>query len=306
MEWTFCIKCAKSIYICMEIRIFDRFKRPIHWCGMWRIPDSYEVDTLRISYYFLLVKKMHFFLWLPFLVIPWISYRRESQFPSSREFLGTGSCSRFIFYDSHLRRNDGTIKLYSYFLHDLTISLILDRDIFPIQKKSNDDKYDSKKSEPIVRRERERYTWSNLSRYFYEADTFTWDNFWCLSHWGWKSNIINKKEGSEKHKSSESHNRIFPDFLAENTWIKNPTHKTNKRKYIESIFDLSRKSEIHSRHIPSEIYDSKKNEGENNTNNTNCFIRRFLCELGDKFHHIYKVGNRRLEIEVLRVLLFRG
>ena len=63
--------------------------------------------------------------------------------------------------------------LYSYFFHDLSISLILGRDIFSIEKKSDDHKYDSEKSEPIVRREGERYTWSILSRYFYETNTFT-------------------------------------------------------------------------------------------------------------------------------------
>ncbi len=161
-------------------------------------------------------------------------------------------------------------------------------DIFPIQEKSHEDEKWSEKSEPVIRRKGKWSTHRRLSIESDETNAFTRDSHRRIRLHRSGCGIIDEKEGSEEHESTEWDDRPLPEFFSENPWIEYTTDKSDKRKYIESMLQLCRKSEVDRCHTPSEVYDEKKEECENDTDDAYRLIAWFLCEFRENIYHIEK------------------
>lgn len=103
---------------------------------------------------------------------------------------------------------------------------------------------------------------------------------------------LEKEECKNHHSDTKSEYCPFPYLPAEDSWIENPTNKSNEREEVEDIDEIWWNEVV----IPSCFLDSESDhkdeyKGKNNTNKTNSLIRRFCLDGFDKFEHKRKVMN---------------
>lgn len=222
---------------------------------------SCEVDKSILAFFFVHVKKLRYFF----------SKKIPKRFWNSK-------------YARCVRE-----KLNPNLCHFLTVAFIFLGDIFACECESEECHPESEESNPEI-----------------SIDHEFWRRTCCSEIWerNLTRNILNNRsnsflsirldeeEGNNHHSNTESEYYPFPYFSTPESWIENPTNKSNKREEVENIDEIWWNEIV----IPCCLLDSEGNhedehECENNANKTNRLIRRFCLDGFDKFEHSWKIMN---------------